>query len=59
MIGNRTDNRKIEDIWAVSKAGNIRNQERNTPEDDKDGLMVLHNFMGQGIQSYKQMPWTN
>jgi hypothetical protein len=37
MTGNRTDNRQVEDIWAVSKAGNTRTQERNTTEDDKDG----------------------
>jgi len=70
MIGTRTDKRQIEDIWAVSKAGNIQTQERNTPEDDKDGLRAQNlngtsHFYGLGIDhrptplSYKQMPWTN
>ncbi len=56
MIGTRIDKRQIEDIWAVSKAGNIQTQERNTPEDDKDGLRAQNlngtsHFYGLGNRS--------
>lgn len=33
----RTDNRQVEAVWAVSKAGNTRIQEQNTTEDHRDG----------------------